>query len=401
MRFEIRVMRPGSGAPPSGIGAIVVDAADAEQAIARAREQGYAVLGVRARAAWRALGPAAQAGLPLAHFSQELMTLLEAGLSLVEAMETLAEKEPRTERRQIIREIIASLYRGQSLSSALERFASIFGPLYIAMVRASEKTGGLPEALGRYVVYQGQVDSVKKKIISASIYPLLLAGVGALVILFLLAYVMPRFATIFEQSGGQAPLMSRLLIEWGGLMQQHGASIAAAAVALVAMAAYALTRPATRAAVIGRAERIPALGGKIRVYQMARFYRTVGMLLNGGMPILAALAMSRGLLRQALRARLELAMGNIREGMAISQAMEAHALVTAVSLRMLRVGERTGRMGEMMERIARFHDEEIARWVDWFARLFEPLLMAFIGVVIGAIVVLMYFPIFELAGSIR
>jgi general secretion pathway protein F len=111
--------------------------------------------------------------------------------------------------------------------------------------------------------------------------------------------------------------------------------------------------------------------------------------------------MTTDLLRDPLRGQLAEAANQIREGMPISAAMEAHGLTTPVSLRMLRVGERTGRMGEMMERIARFYDDEIARWVDWFVRLFEPLLMAFIGVVIGAIVVMMYFPIFELAGSIE
>jgi general secretion pathway protein F len=124
------------------------------------------------------------------------------------------------------------------------------------------------------------------------------------------------------------------------------------------------------------------------------------MLLRGGTPIVAALDMAAGLLSPVLQYDLGRARQAIREGKPISQAMSENGLTTAVARRMLRVGERSGRMDEMMDRIAAFLDEEIARWIDWFTRLFEPLLMAFIGVVIGIIVVLMYLPVFELAGSI-
>ena len=143
------------------------------------------------------------------------------------------------------------------------------------------------------------------------------------------------------------------------------------------------------------------MGQRWRIYQLARFYRTLGMLLRGGTPIVPAMGMASGLLSVALQERLGGASVAIKEGQSISQAMEGHDLTTPVALRMLRVGERTGRMGEMMERIAAFHDDETARWVELFTRLFEPILMAAIGIVIGVIVVLMYLPIFELAGAIQ
>jgi general secretion pathway protein F len=139
----------------------------------------------------------------------------------------------------------------------------------------------------------------------------------------------------------------------------------------------------------------------MRIYQLTRFYRTLGMLLKGGTPIGQALKMVSELLQPGLRQQLQGAAAKINEGRSISYAMEAHRLTTQVALRMLRVGERTGQMGEMMDRIANFHDEEMARWVEWFTRLFEPLLMAIIGMVIGLIVVLMYLPIFDLAGSLQ
>jgi general secretion pathway protein F len=147
--------------------------------------------------------------------------------------------------------------------------------------------------------------------------------------------------------------------------------------------------------------RIPAIGERVRIYQLTRFYRTVGMLLMGGTPAPQALAMVSGLLDQELRVRLDAALRRIREGQAMSVSLDGQGLTTPVALRMLRVGERTGMMGEMMERSAAFHEEELQRWVERFTRTFEPLLMAVIGVIIGGIVLLMYFPIFELAGSIR
>ena len=146
---------------------------------------------------------------------------------------------------------------------------------------------------------------------------------------------------------------------------------------------------------------MPAVGERMRMYQLARFYRTLGMLLRGGTPIGQALSMVSDLLQPELRAHLQGAAKQITEGRSVSYAMETHRLTTPVSLRVLQVGERTGEMGDMMERIAGFYDEDMARWVEWFTRLFEPLLMALIGLVIGAIVVLMYMPIFELAGSLQ
>jgi general secretion pathway protein F len=147
--------------------------------------------------------------------------------------------------------------------------------------------------------------------------------------------------------------------------------------------------------------RIPAIGERMRVYQLARLYRTLGMLLRGGIPVVTAMGMVDGLLRPNLRERLQLAAQDIREGRPLSNVMELRNLTTPVAVRMLRVGERSGHMGEMMERIGNFYDDEIARWVDWFTRLFEPILMTGIGLVVGVVVVLMYMPIFELAGSIQ
>ncbi|MFZ2268596.1 MAG: type II secretion system F family protein [Azonexus sp.] len=396
MRFELRVLRPGSG-----VTSLQLDSPSADDAAEQARQRGYSVLKITGARQFATFSSRDAHSLPLGLFSQELLMLLEAGLSVVDAIETLKEKESKVQRQHLLAKLVGYLYEGQSLSQAMQQFPAVFPPLYIATVRASEKTGDLPEALARYVAYQAQLDVVRKKIVSAAIYPLLLAGVGSLVIIFLLSYVVPRFSRIFEDMGGEIPFTSRLLISWGNLVHDHGWTMLFGIGGSLALLVLWLMQASTRRWIFERMTEIPAIGERLRMYQLARFYRTVGMLLRGGTAIMPALNMTADLLQGPLRQRLADSAKQIREGMQISAAMEAFGLTTPVSLRMLRVGEKTGRMGEMMERIAFFYDGEIARWVDWFVRLFEPLLMAFIGIVIGAIVVMMYFPIFELAGSIQ
>jgi general secretion pathway protein F len=396
MQFTVRSIDKSSS-----VSTVTLDASTKEQALKIATERGMRVVSIKGGGAFRMASGSRRNDFPLGQFSQELLTLLNAGLALVESIETLYEKETHSDRKRVLEKLVEDLYEGSSFSNALAEYPGTFPLLFVATVRASEKTGGLPEALGKYVTYQSQLDSVKKKIISASIYPVLLMVVGTLVIGFLLGYVVPRFARIFEDLGGEVPWMSKLLIGWGHFARDYGLVLLGALTVLVVSAGIWLTRPGTPAKVMQWLQKIPAIGERIRIYQLARFYRSLGMLLRGGMPAVASLDLVVGLLPGALHQQLLAATQLIRQGTPISQAMEKSGLTTAVSARMLRVGERTGQMGEMMERIAMFYDNEISQWIDWFVKLFEPLLMAFIGLVIGFIVVVMYFPIFELAGSIK
>ena len=396
MRFQVKAL-----STKDGVVSLSFDAADRDAALRHAKSQGYAVLALRGGVSSRNILGAGRMRFPLILFSQELLALLDAGLALLEAVETLAEKETRNDVKALLQGIIAELYQGRPFSYALHQSPRAFPPLFVATVRASEKTGDINQALCRFVAYQTQLDVVRKKVVSALIYPALLLCVGALVTLFLLVYVVPKFSGIYESMGTALPLSSRLLAGWGSLLQSHGMATAAVLVALVTGIVLAVRRPGTRQAFAAILWRIPALGERMRIYQLARFYRTLGMLLNSGTPVVVALEMASGVLETNLKGRLSLVSASLKEGRSISHSMQAHGLSTPVALRMLRVGERTGKMGEMMERIAEFYDGEMARWVDWFTRLFEPLLMALIGLVIGLIVVSMYMPIFELAGSLK
>lgn len=394
MRYEVKAMLSGKGAV-----LLQLDADSEDDVRHQIAAQGGVVLNVRQSfASWL---PKARLRFPLAHFSQELLSLLAAGLSLVESIETLSGKEQDASVRSVIQGLLARLYEGVTFSNALESYPQAFPVLYVASARASERTGDLPEALTRFIAYQTQMDLVRKKLIGASIYPVLLLVIGLLVALFLLAFVVPKFSAIYEDMGTDLPWLSLLLIQWGRFVHEHGWQLAAAAIMTACFSGYAVTRPLFMTRVVQQLWRIPAIGERMRVYQLARFYRTLGMLLRGGIPIVKALEMVSGLLQPHFRPRVQAAAASIREGKTISSAMEMEGLTTAVGSRMLRVGERTGLMGEMMERIGNFHDEEIARWVEWMTKLIEPLLMAVIGGVIGGIIILMYMPIFGLAGSIN
>ena len=393
MRFQVKAMRDAGG-----VSMLECEAADSADASRRIEALGYAVLSIKPRAGTFFGGRGQK--FPLVLFSQELLVLLRAGIPLVESLQALEEKERNASARGVIERLLESLRQGRTLSQTLEDHPESFPPLYVASMRASERTSGLVEALARYVAYETQLRGVRKILINASIYPALLISVGGLVCMFLLLYVVPRFSHVYEEKGTALPFFSQLLVIWGRLLEAHGTLVLGALAALIAMAFQALRQPGTRQWIGGLVWRVPAAADRIRTFQIARLYRTNSMLLRGGVPLVRALEMSGGMLHPRLQPGLRRAIALIREGRPIAAALEENGLTTPVALRMLSVGEQAGNMGEMMERIADFHDEELGRWVEWFTRLFEPILMALIGLAIGAIVVLMYIPIFELAGSI-
>lgn len=391
MRYRVRAV--------GGDGAIVeteLEAASEAEARSLAGARGMAVLSLRSAGVARG-----RSRFPLLLFNQELLALLRAGIPLAEAMAALAEKETRPGVRNVLAGMLGSLREGRTLSSALEDAPDAFPDLYVAMIRAAERTSDLDQAVARFIAYQQQVEGLRAKLVSAAIYPALLLGVGGLVVLFLLGYVVPRFSHIYEDVKGDLPWLSRLLLEWGQFVEAHAAGMGVVLLMAVALAVTVVRTPAVWSALGRQLWHAPFLGERLRVFQLARFYRTLGMLLSGGIPVVTALGMVAGLLSPVLRASLAAAIDRIREGRGFAATLAERGLTTPVALRMLEVGERAGNLGEMLTRSAEFHEEDTARQVEWFTRLFGPLLMLFIGCAIGGIVVLMYLPIFQLAESIQ
>ena len=247
MKFKLKV------ALGDVVSLLALEASNAAQARLVAESQGFSVLNIKG--AELSLGSllkfkSAKPKFNLMLFSQELLALLESGLSLVEAIDALAEKEQQVESKAILNQVMAALYDGLPLSSALESVPQVFTPLYVALIRASERTGDMVQALARHVAYQVQIDAVRKKIITASIYPVLLIIVGGLVVLFLLGYVVPKFSVIYESAGTDLPWMSQLLLSWGRLLQEHGKAVFMVFIAFVILLSFTLSRPVVRAAIM-------------------------------------------------------------------------------------------------------------------------------------------------------
>lgn len=340
------------------------------------------------------------ARFPLLVFCQQLLSLLEAGLQLVEAVDTLTEKEQSGPPREVLLQLQGSLQSGLAFSQALAQWPKIFPPLFQAAIEASEQTGGVAQALKRFVAYETQYQTLRSRLIGAMIYPALLLSLGSLVVAFLLGYVVPRFSVVFIDRLDSMPYLSGLVVRLGLSIDSHPlAALMVCAVALVVLVTL-LLHPALRAWLFGLAWRMPWLGERIHMFELVRLYRALGMLLRGGIAAVPSLQMIESMMPDQSRLRVANAIVLVSEGLPISQALQQQGFTTVVSERLLAVGERSGQVGEMLERAADFMDAELERSVDRATRLLEPLMMVLIGVLIGGIVMLMYLPIFELADSV-
>ncbi|CDY79865.1 Predicted secretion system X protein GspF-like [Caballeronia glathei] len=394
MQYEVRAL-----SPENRIIALVVDAQDEAGARAHTEARGLHVTRVApVRALRRPAG--SRGGISVVLFSQELLALLKAGLSIVEGLEALLEREGGARLRGVLDRLLAGLREGKRFSSLLGEQPDVFAPLYVGIVRAAEGTSDLPRALQRYVDYQGRIDAVRNKLVSAAIYPSILLVVGGGVSAFLITYVVPRFASIYEGTGRALPWMSQMLLNWGKFASAHGLPLVFAALGIAVAIFMGVRATIARFGLVSLLSRVPVLGPHLRIYQLSRLYLTLGMLLEGGIPIVAAMETACGTVSPAMRDSLLRARAAVQSGEPLSAAFLAQDLTTPISLRMLRVGERSGELGAMLTQSAAFYDGEISRWIDRFTRMFEPLLMAAIGVVVGTIVVLLYMPIFDLAGSL-
>ncbi|MDP9109376.1 MAG: type II secretion system F family protein [Pseudomonadota bacterium] len=341
------------------------------------------------------------ARLSLVLFSQELLALLQAGLSIVEALEALCEKEAQSAASAVLLRLLESLREGKRFSAALAEQPRLFSPLYIGIVKAAEGTSDLPRSLQRFIDYQQRVDVVRAKLISAAIYPMILLGVGGAVSLFLIGYVVPRFAQVYEGTGRALPWLSQLMLDWGRFAATQTGTLLTGVAAIISVLVLVARRIAAGGGLAALVRRLPGVGERVRIYALSRLYLTLGMLLEGGIPVVPALATVQDIVAPDMRRALLQASLAIQSGTPLSSAFAAQQLTTPISLRMLRVGERSGDMGAMLTQSAYFYDGEIGRWIDRFTRTFEPLLMAAIGLVVGGIVILLYMPIFDLAGSLQ
>ena len=339
MPYEVRAL-----SPDNQIVSLVVDAQDEDDARRQVEARGLHATQLRALRTLRS-SKASRGGISLVLFSQELLALLMAGLSIVEGLEALVEREGNARLRGILERLLAGLREGKRFSSLLAEQPDVFPPLYVGIVRAAEGTSDLPRSLQRYVDYQARIDMVRNKLISSAIYPSILFIVGGGVSTFLITFVVPRFATIYEGTGRSLPWMSQALLDWGKFASAHGLPLFAAGVAVAIAGGAAVRATIARVGLVSLLGRLPLLGPHLRIYQLSRLYLTLGMLLEGGIPIVSAMETAGGTISPALRDGLLRARAAVQAGAPLSSSFHAENLTTPISLRMLRVGERSGELG--------------------------------------------------------
>lgn len=337
---------------------------------------------------------------PRRQFAQQLAVLLHAGIPLLEALQTLHAQDNPPAVTEALGGVIERIQMGESFSTALATQPQAFDALFVAVVEASERSGQMEQALFEQARYLAWVEQLRSKLVAAAIYPALLIASGSAVVLFLLMFVVPRFAGLLDGVGGELPAASRWLIAIGGFSGSHPIALLAAAACLMAAPVLAWQR-GLREAVQSRLWRLPLLGPRLHLLSLAQLYRVLAMLLLAGVPIVPALLNARGVAAAHLRPALDRATEAVRLGERLSSSLQREGLTTPVSLRMLRVGEHSGELGSMLAQAAGFYDEELTRLSELVTRLINPVLMLIMGLVIGTVVVLMYLPIFQLVEQVQ
>jgi type IV pilus assembly protein PilC len=334
-------------------------------------------------------------------FNQELLVLMKAGLPIIQALDTILEKSGKGNLPEILQEIREDIKGGAALSDAFEKHSRAFSHLYIASIRAGEKTGDLPLTLRRYIAFMKRVEGFKKKVLAAFIYPAILITVAAAAVTLLLLYVVPTFTKIFTDVGSQLPLPTLILISFTTMLRRYFLIILGIIIAVIALFRRWNQTERGRFLIDGWKLRLPFIGKIINTYAIAGFSRTFATILGSGIPIVEALRMSVGTLNnKVLERRLLEAVIRVEEGTMLSIAIEKEQIMPPLALRMLGVGESTGALEEMLGEISDYFEEEIDRSLHILTTAVEPAVMIIMGIIIGTIIITMYLPIFKIAGTV-
>jgi type IV pilus assembly protein PilC len=334
-------------------------------------------------------------------FNQELLVLIRSGLPILHVLDTLMERMETPAVLAVLQQVREDVKGGSSLSDAFEKFPNYFPYLYIASIRAGERTGDLPVTLARYLDYQRRMEAIKARIRSASFYPAFLTVVVTVVVFFLMLFVVPRFTAIYADADVELPLMTRIVI---GVAEGMLAYLPVVLVVLLLLGIAARTFLRYEKGILLRDRfllRLPFFGRLLSDYAISSFCRTFSTTLSGGIPAVEAMRMSRATLNNRdLEERMLSAVLRVEEGMAIAPSFEKADFFPPVALRMIGVGETTGALSEMLSEVADYYEMQVGGYLDKLTTLVEPVMMLVMGVLIGGIVLAMYFPIFQLAGTV-
>ncbi len=381
------------------------EATDRQALLETLGEQGFYVFHIR-RAALRGWLKGADGsrlkGRRFLALNQEMLVLIRSGLPILQVLDTLVERMEAGRLLNVLREVRADVKAGSALSDAFGRFPALFPQLFVASLRAGEQSGDLPVTLARYIAYQKRVEAIRARVRSATFYPMLLALAVIVVLAFMLLYVIPSVTSIYADASVELPWLTRLVIGLSDLVIT-GLPFWLPLLILAAVAARrALQTERGRYRADRWKLRLPFFGPLFTEYALAGFCRTVATTLASGITAVQSLQMARGVLNnRLLEEQVAAAIGRIREGTRISEALAGSTSFPVIALRMISVGEASGSLGDMLMDVADYYESEVERRLDRLTTLVEPLMMVVMGGLVGGIVVAMYIPIFQLAGTVR
>lgn len=396
------------GSPDGTILQRELEATDQEQLRAGLVAQGYHVFWLKQAGMQLSLNLLRPQGSridnrELLAFNQELIVLLKAGMPIVPVLDAILEHRAKAGGSfvEVLRQVREDVKGGASLSTALERHGKLFPLLYLASVRAGERTGDLPQTIRRYILFLKRSEVLRKKVVAALFYPTILVAVAVLAITVLLLYVVPTFSQIYTDSGSQLPLLTRMLINFTAALRSTAVFwIPGMIITFVALRLWSRSDGGRQ-----RVDRwklaLPVIGDLFFWYAVASFTRTLATLLGSGIPIVEALRMAVGTLNnRVMEQGMAVATHQVEEGGRLSVALEQLNLMPTLALRMLGVGESTGSLEEMLSEIAEHLEAQVEERMQLLTTAIEPAVMIIMGVVIGFIIVAMYLPIFKLGGTI-
>lgn len=342
--------------------------------------------------------------LPLGEFlifNQEFLALVKSGLPVLRVWELLIERAQHTGFQQALRDVRQDIRGGSSSSDALAKHPNYFPELYIATVKAGEQSGNLPEVLQRYIGYLKLMMALRQKVVKALSYPMFLVLIGAGVIVFLLTYVMPTFVSVYGENAKALPWATQVLLD----IAQHWQAQLIPAVLLLGVGA--LVFRAYYATSVGRfaADRLmltlPLIGPVLVKHHTVQLTRTLGTILAGGTPLVDALHVARGAVSNRwVMSGLSEAEDEIREGVTLAAALERSRILPKLAIEMLSVGEETGSLESMLRDVGDFYEADLDTRLSQLTTWIEPALLLVMGVLVGAIVIIMYLPVFQMAGTV-
>jgi len=375
-----------------------VNAATEQAAIAALLNRNMLVLSIQEKVGRQGKNSGGRVALAdLVIFTRQLATMVDAGLAMVQSLQALGEQTTNKVMRDVIHDVCARVESGDSFSEALQKHPKTFSRLYTCMVAAGEKGGLLAEILARLATYLESTARLRKKVKSAMMYPAVVTVVAILITIFLLVRVVPVFGEIFASFNATLPAPTQYLINLSEFVKKYLWLLL-----LVAGGAgygwwYFIKTPTGRMFWDSRRIKLPIFGSLAHKICLARFSRTLASLIRSGVPILDVLQIvSQTVGNMVMEKAIKTAAVDIEQGEGIAAALSKHPVFPSMIVRMVTAGEQTGKIDNMLERIADFLDDEISTTLAGLTALIEPILIVFLGVVVGGIVICMFLPIFKL-----